>query len=72
MPLCKICQCHIPPFGVYSRERDGLIECLDCHCYCRNTYWKKLDHWKRCPKRQVKDVCFCDHKELVHWFSMDK
>ena len=59
MPQCQECGYYMPGFGVESRERNGLIQCMDCYCFCRNTYWKKLSHCKRCPKRKTTGVCCC-------------
>ena len=71
MPQCKRCQAHIAPFGPASRIRHGLIECLDCHCFCRNSYFTKIKHWNKCPKRTVKAVCYCENEESVADYRSD-
>ncbi len=64
MPVCMKCKCYKPGFGIQSRERNGLIQCLDCYAFCKNTYWKKISHCKRCPKRKTTAVCYCPREDV--------
>ncbi len=61
MPMCPDCGGALNPFGDIAKRYDDLklVECYDCHARCNDTYFRRMSHRKKCPKRPSFTECYC-------------